>query len=81
MRNRYPGKCYVCGEYVPSYGGYFERRPNKKGWRVQHYWHTKDYRISVRAGTEWRWDFMKKKYNDHKHVLEKGLKKLLTPSP
>lgn len=34
MRNKYPGYCYRCGEYVEKGKGHFER---KKGyWKIQH---------------------------------------------
>ena len=32
-RNRYPGYCYCCGDYVPTGYGHFER--HKGGWRVK----------------------------------------------
>lgn len=34
MRNRYPGKCYRCGETVEAGAGHFERLG--RTWRVQH---------------------------------------------
>lgn len=34
MRNRYPGICYRCGEWVKAGEGHFERIPG--GWRTQH---------------------------------------------
>jgi hypothetical protein len=34
MRNRFPGKCYRCGEVVASGDGHFERFG--RGWRTQH---------------------------------------------
>ena len=34
MRNKYPGNCYRCGEWVETGEGHFER--HKGGWRVQH---------------------------------------------
>lgn len=34
MRNKYPGKCYRCGQNVGPGDGHFERIPG--GWRVQH---------------------------------------------
>lgn len=34
MRNRFPGKCYRCGETVSAGEGHFERFG--RGWRVQH---------------------------------------------
>ena len=34
MRNKYPGKCYRCGEPVGPGDGHFERHAG--GWRVQH---------------------------------------------
>lgn len=37
-RNKYAGYCYVCGEYVPVGGGYFERRNYKisgNKWRLR----------------------------------------------
>lgn len=33
MRNKYPGKCYVCGKWVEKGQGHFERY--RGGWRVQ----------------------------------------------
>lgn len=33
-RNRYPGPCYRCGEWVPAGEGHFERLAGH--WRVQH---------------------------------------------
>lgn len=34
MRNKYPGYCYRCGDYVKKGEGHFER---KRGyWRLQH---------------------------------------------
>jgi len=33
MRNKYTGKCYVCGKLVEKGQGHFERY--KGGWRVQ----------------------------------------------
>lgn len=39
MRNAFPGTCYVCGEYVPTGYGFFERIPhnrrNGRKWRVK----------------------------------------------
>lgn len=35
MRNKYPGRCYVCGETVQPGDGHFER-DGKGGWRVRH---------------------------------------------
>lgn len=32
-RNKYPGVCYVCGEFVPPGYGHFER--HKGHWRVK----------------------------------------------
>lgn len=32
-RNRYPGTCYCCGEYVPTGYGHFERY--RGGWRIK----------------------------------------------
>ena len=32
-RNRYPGYCYVCGNYVPIGFGFFERHNNV--WRIK----------------------------------------------
>lgn len=32
-RNRYPGYCYCCGEYVPTGFGHFER--HKGYWKVK----------------------------------------------
>lgn len=32
-RNRYPGYCYKCGEYVPIGYGHFERY--KGSWRIK----------------------------------------------
>lgn len=37
MRNKFTGKCYVCGETVEIGKGHFERYKN--GWRVQHAGH------------------------------------------
>lgn len=34
MRNKYPGKCYRCGEIVRAQEGHFER--HGRGWRTQH---------------------------------------------
>lgn len=34
MRNKYPGKCYRCGQPVGPGDGHFERITG--GWRVQH---------------------------------------------
>ncbi len=34
MRNKFAGKCYVCGESVKVGAGHFERK--KGGWRVRH---------------------------------------------
>lgn len=34
MRNKYPGICYKCGEFVAKNEGHFER--HNKGWRVIH---------------------------------------------
>lgn len=34
MRNKYPGKCYRCGQNVGPGDGHFERIAG--GWRVQH---------------------------------------------
>lgn len=36
-RNRYPGYCYCCGEYVPPGYGHFERRWENPGdkWRIK----------------------------------------------
>lgn len=34
MRNKFPGRCYRCGEWVPAGAGHFERVPGK-GWQVQ----------------------------------------------
>jgi hypothetical protein len=34
VRNKYPGKCYRCGQPVGPGDGHFERY--NKGWRVQH---------------------------------------------
>jgi len=34
MRNRYPGTCYRCSEWVPAGEGHFERLGCV--WRVQH---------------------------------------------
>lgn len=36
-RNRYPGYCYCCGEYVPPGYGHFERIWGKPGdkWRIK----------------------------------------------
>lgn len=37
MRNRYPGVCYVCGSYVPTGFGFFEKNRDRVGpkWRVR----------------------------------------------
>jgi hypothetical protein len=35
MKNKYPGICYRCGQYVNVGEGHFERNIGK-GWRVQH---------------------------------------------
>ena len=38
MRNRYPGTCYKCGEYVPVGYGFFEKvhdHSQRGKWRVQ----------------------------------------------
>ena len=39
MRNAFPGYCYVCGDYVPTGFGFFERIPHHKRqgrkWRVK----------------------------------------------
>ena len=32
-RNRYPGTCYCCGEYVPTGFGHFERYQGH--WRIK----------------------------------------------
>jgi hypothetical protein len=32
-RNRYPGTCYCCGNWVPTGFGHFER--HKGGWRIK----------------------------------------------
>lgn len=32
-RNRYPGTCYCCGEYVPTGFGHFERY--RGHWRIK----------------------------------------------
>lgn len=37
MRNKYPGKCYVCGKWVEKGQGHFERY--KGSWRVQCFIH------------------------------------------
>lgn len=34
MRNRYPGTCYRCGQFVLAGAGHFER--HNGGWRTQH---------------------------------------------
>lgn len=38
-RNKYPGVCYCCGEYVPSGYGHFEKvrnpKPGEAKWRVK----------------------------------------------
>lgn len=34
MRNKYPGRCYRCGQQVEAGAGHFERTAN--GWRTQH---------------------------------------------
>lgn len=36
-RNRYPGYCYYCGEFVPIGYGHFERRWGKHGvkWKIK----------------------------------------------
>jgi len=34
MRNKFPGKCYRCGEIVAVGDGHFERFAG--GWRTQH---------------------------------------------
>ena len=40
MRNKFPGKCYICGKEVKPGEGHFERMKLKNGksgyWRVQH---------------------------------------------
>lgn len=35
MRNKYPGYCYRCKEFVEKGAGHFERVKGQ-GWRVQH---------------------------------------------
>ena len=32
-RNRYPGTCYCCGQYVPAGYGHFER--HNESWRIK----------------------------------------------
>lgn len=36
-RNRFPGYCYCCGEYIPTGYGHFERRYDAPGvkWRIK----------------------------------------------
>lgn len=36
-RNKYPGVCYCCGEWVPVGYGHFERRYGQPGnkWRIK----------------------------------------------
>lgn len=41
MRNRFAGKCYVCGKTVEPQQGHFERYHGK--WRVQHKEHANNY--------------------------------------
>jgi len=36
VRNKYPGKCYRCGETVEAGAGHFEKIEGGTGWRVQH---------------------------------------------
>ena len=36
MRNRFAGPCYRCGLAVPAGAGYFEKRKDGPGFRVQH---------------------------------------------
>ena len=35
MRNKYPGQCYICKEWVKKGKGYFERN-GRGGWQVRH---------------------------------------------
>lgn len=57
MRNKYPGKCYRCGQPVGPGDGYFERYAY--GWRVQHEGCAVTYR-----GTDQH--YLKKQENDAK---------------
>jgi hypothetical protein len=36
MRNQFAGSCYRCGLTVAAGTGYFEKRRDAKGFRVQH---------------------------------------------
>jgi hypothetical protein len=36
MRNRYPGYCHYCGEWVNKQQGHFERIKGRRGWSLIH---------------------------------------------
>ncbi len=36
MRNQFGGDCYRCGLWVPPGAGYFEKKREGRGFRVQH---------------------------------------------
>jgi hypothetical protein len=36
MKNKYPGKCHLCGGYVPANQGSLDRNADDTGWVVQH---------------------------------------------
>ena len=40
MRNQFAGNCYRCGLRVEAGTGYFEKRHDGLGWRVQHCYRT-----------------------------------------
>ncbi len=40
MRNQYGGDCYRCGLWVAPDTGYFEKRRDGPGFRVQHCYRT-----------------------------------------
>lgn len=40
MRNQFGGDCYRCGRWVAPGTGYFEKRKDGPGFRVQHCYRT-----------------------------------------
>ena len=52
MRNKYLGKCYVCGKMVERGQGHFERmnfkQHGRSGWRVQCAEHPRERKIKER---------------------------------
>lgn len=51
-RNTYGGNCYRCGLWVASGTGYFEKRKDGPGFRVQHCYHTHNGGVTCEKATK-----------------------------